>query len=49
MCIYDIDVAVLFLMLISMTTMAVDGEPDDLMTMLLSWHAWVLSSVYYVS
>ena len=32
MYVYNIDVAVLFLMLASVTTMAVDGELDDLMT-----------------
>ena len=43
-CICDIDVAVLFLMLESVTTMAVDGELDDSMTMLSSWRAQVLFS-----
>ena len=44
MCVCNINIAVLFLMLASVTTMAVDGELDDSMTMLLSWHAWFLSS-----
>ena len=40
----NINIAVLFLMLASVTTMVVNGELDDLMTTLLSWHVQVLSS-----
>jgi len=40
---YDIDIAVLFLMLASVTTMVVDRELDNSMTMLSSWCAQILS------
>jgi len=40
----NIDVAILFLMLISVTTIAVEGELDDLITMLSSWWAQDLLS-----
>ena len=42
----NIDVTVLFLMLAFVTTMIVDRELDDSMTMLSSWHAQVLFSFY---
>ena len=37
------DVAILFLMLASITTIAMDGEVNDSITMLLSCWKWILS------
>ena len=36
-CIYEIEVVMSFLMLASITTMAVDKNKDDLITILSSW------------
>jgi len=40
---YEMDVAMSFLMLASVTTMAMDMEEDDSKTILLSCWRWILS------
>jgi len=42
MCVYEMDVAMSFLMLASVTTMAVEEEENDLRTMLSSCWRWIL-------
>ena len=40
-CTCKMEVAMLFLMLASITTMAVDKDEDDSMTILSSWSSWI--------
>ena len=43
MCVCEMDVAMLFLILVSIITMAVEGKDDDSRTILLSCWRWILS------
>ena len=46
MCVYKMDVAILFLILVSIMMMAMDCDKDDLITTESSWWKWNLSFIW---